>query len=68
MTENRFENIETKLAHQEALLLELNDVVAQQQASITKLEELCDSLRERVRALSDTLPADTSEDETPPHY
>jgi len=68
MTENRFENIETKLAHQEALLLELNDVVAQQQASITKLEALCDSLRARVRVLSDTVPADTPEDEAPPHY
>ena len=68
MTANRFENIETKLAHQEALLLELNDVVAQQQVSITKLEALCDSLRERVRALGDTVPADTPEDETPPHY
>jgi len=68
MTDSRFEAIETKLAHQEALLLELNEVITHQQESITKLEALCDSLRDQVRSLSDTLPADTPQDETPPHY
>ena len=67
-SEDRFESIETKLAHQEALLADLNDALANQQESIMKLEALCESLRLRVRSLSDALPADTPHDERPPHY
>ncbi len=68
MSEARFENIETKLAHQEALLLDLNDALAKQQKTIMKLEELCELLRVRVRSLSASLPADDPQDERPPHY
>lgn len=68
MSEARFENIESKLAHQEALLLDLNDALAKQQETIMKLEELCELLRVRVRSLSESLPADGESDERPPHY
>jgi SlyX protein len=68
MSDERFEVIETKLAHQEALLLELNDALANQQKTIMKLEELCEVLRVRVRSLSDAVPADAPRDERPPHY
>ena len=68
MSDERFEAIETKLAHQEALVLELNDALANQQESIMKLEALCESLRLRVMSLSDALPADAPQDERPPHY
>lgn len=68
MTEQRFVDLETKLAHQEHLLLELNDVITKQQENIMRLEKLCDSIIERVRSLSEAAPADTNADETPPHY
>jgi SlyX protein len=68
MSDERFETIESKLAHQEALVLELNDALANQQESIMKLEALCESLRSRVVSLSDALPADAPQDERPPHY
>lgn len=68
MSEDRLETIETKLAHQEALLLDLNDALANQQQTIMKLEELCELLKLRVRSLSDALPADAGQDEKPPHY
>lgn len=68
MSDNRFEDIEVKLAHQEALLADLNEALITQQDSIMKLELLCESLRVRVRSLSDTMPADGAQDETPPHY
>ncbi len=68
MSDKRFEAIEVKLAHQEALLLELNDALANQQESIMKLEQLCEVLRVRVRSLSDAMPADAPQDERPPHY
>jgi SlyX protein len=60
MTEQRFVDLETKLAHQEHLLLELNDIITKQQENIMRLEKLCDSIIERVRSLSEAAPADAN--------
>ncbi len=68
MSEGRLVDIESKLAHQDQLLIELNDVVTQQQEKIMNLEELCRSLVDRVRSMGDAMPADSSQDERPPHY
>lgn len=68
MSEDRFVDIESKLAHQDQLLNELNDVVAVQQTRIMELEELCRSLIARVRSMGDAMPAGDSGDERPPHY
>jgi SlyX protein len=68
MTEQRFVDLETKLAHQEHLLLELNDIITKQQENIMRLEKLCDSIIERVRSLSEMAPADGNAEEKPPHY
>jgi len=68
MTEQRLVDIETKLAHQEHLLLELNDVITKQQEKIMRLEGLCDSIIERVRSLAEAAPAGPNVDEVPPHY
>ena len=68
MTEQRFVDIETKLAHQEHLLLELNEVITKQQENIMRLETLYDSIIERVRSLGEALPGDANVDEKPPHY
>ena len=68
MSEDRFEIIETKLAHQEQLLSDLNDALTVQPAKIMQLEELCKSLIDRVRSLSEAQPAGDPGDERPPHY
>ena len=68
MTEERFVDLETRLAHQEHLLLELNEVITKQQENIMRLEKLCDSIIERVRSLGEALPGDANVDEKPPHY
>lgn len=68
MSEQRFVDLETKLAHQEHLLLELNDVITKQQENIMRLEKLCDSIIERVRSLGEALPGGANVDEKPPHY
>jgi SlyX protein len=68
MSEERFIDLETKLAHQDQLLNELNDVVTAQQAKIMQLEELCNALIQRVRASSDSVPESNPGDERPPHY
>lgn len=67
MSEERFIDLETRLAHQDHLLNELNDVVTRQQAKILQLDELCQSLATRVRSLGEALP-DEGADERPPHY
>lgn len=68
MDEKRVIEIETKLAHQEHLLSELNEALTDQQAQISGLERLCQSLIERVKSLLDSSPADQATDEHPPHY
>jgi SlyX protein len=68
MSEDRMIDIESKLAHQDQLLNELNEVVTEQQARIMQLEQLSRSLLDRVRAIGDAAPEDGPLDERPPHY
>ena len=68
MSEERFIDLESRLAHQDQLLNQLNDVVTEQQAKIMQLEALCKSLIQRVQSVSDGLPAEDSGNERPPHY
>ena len=68
MSEDRFIDLESRLAHQDQLLNELNDVVTAQQAKIMQLDELCRSLIQRVRSIGDGMPADETGEERPPHY
>lgn len=68
MNEDRLIDIESKLAHQDHLLVELNDVMTKQQEKLMQLEELCASLVDRVRSIGEALPGDASQDERPPHY
>ena len=56
MSEERLVDIEVKLAHQEQLLTDLDEVVTNQQARIMQLEELCRSLIDRVKAVGDVPP------------
>lgn len=68
MSEARFIDLETRLAHQDQLLNELNDVVTSQQAKIMQLDALCQSLIERLRSMADSVPSADAGDERPPHY
>jgi SlyX protein len=66
VNDDKLTDIETKIAHQEYLLGELNDVVTSQQAQIANLELLCKSLIDRVKTLAES--GMTAADEKPPHY
>jgi SlyX protein len=68
MSEERFIDLETRLAYQDQLLSELNDVVTAQQAKIMQLEELCKALVQRVRSAAEGIPENDPADERPPHY
>ena len=68
MDEDRLIDIETKIAHQEQLLSELNEALTDQQAQIGRLESLCQSLMDRLKSLVDNAGAEQASDERPPHY
>ena len=68
MSDDRLIDIETKLAHQEQLLLELNEVLTEQQARLMQLEQLSTTMVERIRAIGEATPEGTPVDERPPHY
>ena len=68
MDDDRLINIETKMAHQEQLLAELNEAVTSQQAQITRLESLCQSLIDRVSSLAANSGSGQVTDDRPPHY
>jgi SlyX protein len=68
MHEQRLIDIEVKLAHQEQALDEVNQVLTDQQAQLSRLGQVCESLAARVRAISDAPPADERDESRPPHY
>jgi SlyX protein len=66
--EQRLIDIETQLAHQERLLADLDLALADQQVQLGRLEQLCQSLIERLRSMAEAAPTAATPDERPPHY
>jgi SlyX protein len=67
MSEQRLIDIETKIAHQEILVSELNQVIAQQQETIDQLQAALKKFFKQFREKNlggDIGPAD----QKPPHY
>ncbi len=69
MNEDRIIELEIKQAYQEDLIQALNQVVVDQQMQISKLEETCKLLNDKIKSLAFS---DRSQinmlDERPPHY
>lgn len=68
MNEERLIQIETKIAHQEFLIEELNQVIYQQQKTIDKLEITLNSLTKRLKEALTAGNDVRGPDEKPPHY
>ncbi|NOX28023.1 MAG: SlyX family protein [Gammaproteobacteria bacterium] len=68
MNENRFVDIETRIAYQEDTIQQLNDVVTKQQKQIDQLEELSRLLTDRYQSLQGVSNSTDAADEKPPHY
>jgi SlyX protein len=68
MDEQRLIEIETKLAYQEQMLGELNEVLTDQQGQLSRLERIAESLGEQLKSLTESQPASNVTDERPPHY
>jgi SlyX protein len=67
-TEDRFINIEIKVAHQEDLVELLSQRIYEQQQQIDKLEQLCAVLVQRLRDQSQGGSTSQLPHERPPHY
>jgi len=61
-------DLQTRIAHHEHTIAQLNAVLADQQMRIAGLENQIKALMDRVRVLSDGVPTTESADERPPHY
>lgn len=68
MSEDRFIELEIKQAYQEDLIQALNQVVADQQKQIGKLEETCKLLHDKIKSLALDDRQVGAVDERPPHY
>lgn len=68
MTEERWVDMETRIAFQEDLIEELNKIVYQQQQKLDQLEATCTALARQVRSLADSLHEGKPASERPPHY
>lgn len=68
MTEERIIELEIKQAYQEDLVQALNQVVADQQKQIGKLEETCKLLHDKIKNLAQNRAGMEIIDERPPHY
>lgn len=68
MTEDRFIDLETRIAYQDESLRVLSDTIARQQQQIDRLEQLCRQLLERLKSQSQDVFKGTAADERPPHY
>jgi len=68
MTEDRFIDLETRLAYQDEAIRSLSDTVARQQKQLDQLEGLTRQLLERVKSLNEPVFKGTPADEVPPHY
>lgn len=68
MNDARLTELETRLAHQEHTIAQLDAVVTRQQNQIDKLEAALQMLAQRYQAAADGGPTDNPQDEIPPHY
>ncbi|OTA19474.1 lysis protein [Xenorhabdus beddingii] len=66
--EHRFEQLETKLAYQEATIEALNQEVIKQQIETDRLKEQLRLMTERLKTHQTSIIAPLSEETPPPHY
>jgi len=65
----RLTEMEAHLAHQDVTLQHLSDNAAKQWATIDKLEQVVQHLKQRLAGLEDSGPsASSDDDQPPPHY
>lgn len=64
----RIEALETKVAHQERTIEELNGAVTGQWKQIDLLTKQVDRLSDRIMRMEDSAPSSGADEPPPPHY
>ena len=67
-TEERFINLESRIAHQDQSIHELSDELYRQRKQLEQLEATCQRLLERIRTLTEPTGNEDHGTEQPPHY
>lgn len=67
-TEQRLNELEARVAHQDQSILELSDEIYRQQKQIALLEEQARHLMERLQSVTTAAPTGDPSNEIPPHY
>ncbi|MCH8256740.1 MAG: SlyX family protein [Proteobacteria bacterium] len=66
MTEQRLENLETKLAFQEDLIQKLDDALGSQQQQLLEIRHQLELLIEQIKLMENSIPE--LPDSPPPHF
>lgn len=66
MTDQRLENLETKLAFQEDLVQKLDDALGSQQQQLLEIKRRLEMLIEQIKLVENSIPE--SPESPPPHY
>lgn len=66
--EQRFIELETRLAFQETTIQELNQIVTAQQEKIDILQAAIQELHQRMQSMSEETVRDPGSEPPPPHY
>lgn len=68
MDDDSIIDLQTRIAHQEHTIAELNDALCSQQSQISEMERKIVALTDRIKSLSDAAPGAGEDNEPPPHY
>lgn len=68
MDQDRFEDLESRIAFLDHTVQVLNDALGEQEKRIAQLEGTCQVLMRRLGELAQGVPANKPMDEKPPHY
>ncbi|MFH6784347.1 MULTISPECIES: SlyX family protein [Methylobacterium] len=66
--ESRLDALETRIAHQDATIEDLNRIVTEQWSAIDLLTRHVAALRERVREMAERPTGAVGDEPPPPHY
>jgi len=66
--DQRLTDLEIQLAHQTALMDELNEIVISQWAEIDRMKKRLETHKNRLQQVELALPESTDDNQPPPHY
>ena len=66
--QQRLDDLEIHITHQDSVIQELNEVTIQQWAAIEKLTGKLEFLKNKIQAAEDSMESGETQEPPPPHY